>query len=55
MRSFSFATSDEDFHAPNEFLRLASIDEGLAAWVEILRRVGDQSPEAYAPFRGARS
>ena len=52
---FSFATSDEDFHAPNEFLRLASIDEGLAAWVEILRRVGDQSPEAYAPFRGARS
>ena len=49
---FSFATSDEDFHAPNEFLRLDAIDEGLAAWIEILRRVGAQTPDTYAPFRG---
>ncbi|MFK8081510.1 MAG: dipeptidase [Granulosicoccus sp.] len=36
---FSFSTADEDFHAPNEFLRLSAIDEGLAAWVQILREV----------------
>jgi acetylornithine deacetylase/succinyl-diaminopimelate desuccinylase-like protein len=36
---FSFSTADEDYHAPNEFLRLSAIDEGLAAWVQILREV----------------
>jgi len=36
---FSFSTADEDYHAPNEFLRLQAIDEGLAAWVQILREV----------------
>ena len=36
---FSFSTADEDYHAPNEFLRLSAIDEGLAAWVEIIRQV----------------
>ena len=50
--TFSFATSDEDFHAPNKFLRLDAIDEGLAAWIAILRRVGAQTPGAYEPFRG---
>jgi len=39
---FSFSTADEDFHAPNEFLRLNAIDEGLAAWVRVLREVGWQ-------------
>ncbi|MEO3428947.1 dipeptidase [Pelagibius sp. CAU 1746] len=48
---FSFSTSDECFHAPNEFLRLSAIEEGVAAWVAILRRVGQQQPAAYAPFR----
>jgi acetylornithine deacetylase/succinyl-diaminopimelate desuccinylase-like protein len=48
---FSFSTADEDYHAPNEFLRLSAIDEGLAAWVALLRRVGAQSPDDYAPFR----
>ncbi|XWN31069.1 MAG: dipeptidase [Devosia sp.] len=47
---FSFATSDEDYHAPNEFFRLSSLDEGFDAWVRVLRRVGEQSPEDYAPF-----
>lgn len=36
---FSFSTADEDFHAPNEFLRLSAIDDGLAAWVQIIREV----------------
>lgn len=39
---FSFSTADEDFHAPNEFLRLSAIDDGLAAWVRVLREVGWQ-------------
>jgi acetylornithine deacetylase/succinyl-diaminopimelate desuccinylase-like protein len=48
---FSFATSDEDYHAPNEFFRLSSLDEGLAGWVRLLRRLGGQEPEDYARFR----
>jgi acetylornithine deacetylase/succinyl-diaminopimelate desuccinylase-like protein len=50
---FSFATADEDYHAPNEFFRLSALDEGFDAWVRILRLVGDQRPEDYAPFRRA--
>jgi acetylornithine deacetylase/succinyl-diaminopimelate desuccinylase-like protein len=37
---FSFATSDEDYHAPNEFFRLASLDRGLKAWTSYLARLG---------------
>lgn len=44
---FSFAVSDEDYHAPNEFFRLSSIDEGIAAWMALIRRVGAQSPADY--------
>ncbi len=40
---FSFSTADEDFHAPNEFFRLSSIDEGLRAWTALLRRLADFS------------
>ncbi len=29
---FSFSTSDEDYHAPNEFFRVIRLREGLAAW-----------------------
>ncbi len=47
----SFSTADEDFHAPNEFFRLSALDEGLSAWVDLLRRLGRQTPELYAPFR----
>jgi acetylornithine deacetylase/succinyl-diaminopimelate desuccinylase-like protein len=36
---FSFATSDEDYHAPNEFFRLSSLETGLAAWALYLRRL----------------
>jgi acetylornithine deacetylase/succinyl-diaminopimelate desuccinylase-like protein len=48
---FSFALSDENFHAPNEFFRLSSITDGLAAWVRIMRQIAEIDPDAFAPFR----
>lgn len=37
---FSFSTSDEDYHAPNEFFRLSSLSTGLIAWARLLERLG---------------
>jgi len=48
---FSFALSDENFHAPNEFFRLSSITDGLAAWVKIIRQIANIDPDAFAPYR----
>jgi acetylornithine deacetylase/succinyl-diaminopimelate desuccinylase-like protein len=48
---FSFALSDENFHAPNEFFRLSSITDGLAAWVQILRQIAKIEPSEFAPYR----
>ena len=48
---FSFALSDENFHAPNEFFRLSSISDGLAAWVQIIREIAVIEPDEFAPFR----
>lgn len=48
---FSFALSDENFHAPNEFFRLDSITEGLAAWVRIMREIAEIDPAGFAPYR----
>jgi acetylornithine deacetylase/succinyl-diaminopimelate desuccinylase-like protein len=48
---FSFALSDENFHAPNEFFRLSSITDGLSAWVQILREIAEISPADFAPYR----
>jgi acetylornithine deacetylase/succinyl-diaminopimelate desuccinylase-like protein len=48
---FSFALSDENFHAPNEFFRLSSISDGLAAWVQIIREIAVIAPDDFAPFR----
>ena len=50
---FSFSTSDEDYHAPNEFFRLGSLDEGLASWVMLIRLLGGHTPAIYAPYRRA--
>ena len=50
---FSFALADENFHAPNEFFRLSSISDGLAAWVQIIREIALISPYHFAPFRPA--
>jgi acetylornithine deacetylase/succinyl-diaminopimelate desuccinylase-like protein len=40
---FSFSTADEDFHAPNEFFRLARLWDGLAAWAGFWRSAGATS------------
>jgi acetylornithine deacetylase/succinyl-diaminopimelate desuccinylase-like protein len=32
---FSFSTSDEQLHGPNEFFRLSRLAEGVAAWTEL--------------------
>ena len=36
---FSFSTSDEDYHAPNEFFRLSSFRAGQIAWARLLERL----------------
>ncbi|WP_460450222.1 dipeptidase [Alsobacter sp. SYSU BS001988] len=41
---FSFATVDEDYHAPNEFFRLSSLEQGLTAWARYLRALGQRRP-----------
>ncbi|WP_138467120.1 dipeptidase [Poseidonocella sp. HB161398] len=38
---FSFSTADEDYHAPNEFFRLARMEEGLVAWTRYLGRLAE--------------
>ena len=38
---FSFSTADEDYHAPNEYFRLASFRKGLTAWTRLLERLGN--------------
>ena len=34
---FSFSTADEKLHAPNEFLRIRRLREGMAAWEQLWR------------------
>ena len=38
---FSFSTADEKLHAPNEFLRLRRIHEGMRAWDALLVAMAD--------------
>jgi acetylornithine deacetylase/succinyl-diaminopimelate desuccinylase-like protein len=38
---FSFSTSDEQLHAPNEFFRLARLEEGMAAWAQLWRLLSE--------------
>ncbi len=47
---FSFSIADEDFHAPNEFFRLSSIDDGVQAWTALFRRLGETSARDFAAF-----
>jgi acetylornithine deacetylase/succinyl-diaminopimelate desuccinylase-like protein len=49
---FAFSTADEDFHAPNEFFRLSSIDAGLRAWTALFRILGEAGAREFADFRG---
>ena len=48
---FAFGLPDEDVHAPNEFFRLSSLEEGLRAWSLMLAELGRLDAEAFAPFR----
>ncbi len=48
---FSFALADENFHAPNEFFRLDSITDGLAAWIRIMREIAETDPAEFAPYQ----
>ena len=41
---FSFSTADEKLHAPNEFLRLRRIHEGMRAWDALLISMADGPP-----------
>jgi acetylornithine deacetylase/succinyl-diaminopimelate desuccinylase-like protein len=45
---FSFSTADEKLHAPNEFLRIRRLREGMRAW-EILWRLLAAGPHRLAP------
>ncbi len=47
---FSFSIADEDFHAPNEFFRLSSIDDGLRAWTMLFRHIGSMKVHDFADF-----
>jgi acetylornithine deacetylase/succinyl-diaminopimelate desuccinylase-like protein len=38
---FSFSTSDEKLHAPNEFLRVSRVREGMRGWEALLRLLAD--------------
>ena len=37
---FSFSTTDEDFHSPNEFFRVNRLHEGLEAWARYWEAYG---------------
>lgn len=43
---FSFATADEQHHAPNEFMRIARLREGMHAWRVLWDRLAAWNPPA---------
>jgi acetylornithine deacetylase/succinyl-diaminopimelate desuccinylase-like protein len=47
----SFSIADEDYHAPNEFFRLSSIDEGLRTWTMLFRRLGETHAGEFSGFQ----
>jgi acetylornithine deacetylase/succinyl-diaminopimelate desuccinylase-like protein len=49
--AYGLAMPDEDVHAPNEFFRLSSFDEGLRSWPMLLTALGALDASAFAPFR----
>jgi acetylornithine deacetylase/succinyl-diaminopimelate desuccinylase-like protein len=38
---FSFSTADEKLHAPNEFMRIRRLREGMVAWEQLWRLLAD--------------
>ena len=49
--AYGLAMPDEDVHAPNEFFRLSSLDEGLRSWPMLLSALGLLTAADFAPFR----
>jgi acetylornithine deacetylase/succinyl-diaminopimelate desuccinylase-like protein len=50
---FSFSTADEKLHAPNEFLRIRRINEGMRAWERLLIVLAAKLPTANSAKAGA--
>ncbi|PWS37191.1 dipeptidase [Falsiroseomonas bella] len=46
---FGLASPDEDAHAPNEFFRLSSLDEGLRLWPLLLAEIGRMRAADFRP------
>ena len=44
---FGLASADEDAHAPNEFFRLSSLEEGLRLWPLLLTELARMTPAAF--------
>ena len=44
---FGLASADEDAHAPNEFFRLSSLEEGLRLWPLLLTELGQMPAAAF--------
>jgi acetylornithine deacetylase/succinyl-diaminopimelate desuccinylase-like protein len=51
---FSFSTSDEKLHAPNEYLRIRRLREGMQAWERLWRLLADGPHRLAAAGDGAR-
>jgi acetylornithine deacetylase/succinyl-diaminopimelate desuccinylase-like protein len=49
---FSFSTADENLHAPNEFMRIRRLREGMRAWEQLWRLLA-AGPHRLAPARAA--
>ncbi len=49
---FSFSTADEKLHAPNEFMRIRRLREGMRAWEQLWRLLAG-GPHRLAPAGGA--
>ena len=49
--AYGLAMPDEDVHAPNEFFRLSSLDEGLRSWPLLLEALGQRDAAEFQPFR----
>jgi acetylornithine deacetylase/succinyl-diaminopimelate desuccinylase-like protein len=49
--AYGLAMPDEDVHAPNEFFRLSSLDEGLRSWPMLLSALGELRADDFAAFR----
>jgi acetylornithine deacetylase/succinyl-diaminopimelate desuccinylase-like protein len=43
---FSFSIADEMLHAPNEYIRVRRLGEGMRAWSQLWRLLGEQRPGA---------